>query len=402
MGGSSGAGAGRPAAPGSSRSVRAPDAADRSGFRRLSEWALGRPAPDDEQERFRSDLVVAFGLGFIALGALIVLATLVAPLPEESRALARRTTPSLMLGLVSSVLCLRFTGSIRLSAHITHASIFAVVGASTAIHGGIRSPVMCVCVMLPIVAGLLAGRRSALFWSGAIVVFLVALERAEHTGWLTVAPLPEATYFPSLLANMTIACVAAAAAVVFYETINRNLRRSLEAERRKLRHAAGHDPLTDLPNRRLFEELEDIALRRADRTKQKVAFVIIDLDDFKPVNDDFGHAWGDEVLKAVAVRLREFTRATDSLARLGGDEFAMLAELLDSTSDAELVAERLHAALATDVEVEPGRSLPVRASIGIALYPDHGDSAATLHEAADLAMYEAKRAGGNQVRFAGG
>ena len=350
--------------------VRPPaDGGESSWFRGLTVRVLGRPAPLDERERLRADMVLAFGLGFVVFGGLIVLATYVAPLPSESRSLARVTTPTFMAGMALSVLCLRCTGSVPFAAQIANASIFAVVGLSVALHGGLQSPVLCVWALLPIVAGLLAGRRSAVFWSAAIVVFLLGLDQAERAGWYEPRLLDPAVYLPSLIANMTIACAAAAAAVVLYETINANLRRSLEAERSKLRHAAGHDPLTDLPNRRLFEELQDQALRRADRTRQKVALVVLDLDGFKPVNDAFGHASGDRVLRAVADCLRGFTRMTDSIARLGGDEFAVLVELLENNEGAEVFAGRLQEALSLRVPVDRGAPVLVTASIGVAALP---------------------------------
>lgn len=379
-----------------------PPSPDPSWFRRLSERVLGRPAPEDEHERIRSDLVLAFGLGFIVFGVLILLALhFLIPLPEASRRLARITTPSLMLGLAASVLCLRVTGSTRISAQVTNLSVFLVIAISTAVHGGIHSPVLCVFPMLPMVSGILAGRRSAAFWSAITVAFLLGLDHAGRTGWFVAAPLDHAAYFPSLMANMAIACAAAAAAVILYETTNAHLRRSLEEERRKLRHEAGHDPLTDLPNRRLFEHLQDHALRRAVRTKQKVALVVVDLDDFKPINDDYGHASGDQVLRAVADRLRGFTRVTDSIARWGGDEFAILVELLASEHDARIFAERLHEELSLELEIEAGASVGVSASIGVALYPDHGETAAALLEAADEAMYTAKAAGGDRFHLFG-
>ena len=250
--------------------------------------------------------------------------------------------------------------------------------------------------MLPIVAGILAGRGAAIGWSGAVVLVLLGMSQAERIGLLNPVPVSEATYLPSLISILAIACAAAAAAVVLYETTNLNLRRNLEDERQKLRYAAGHDPLTDLPNRRLFEELQQHALQRATRSKQKAALFVIDLDGFKPINDAYGHAAGDDVLQTVATRLREFTRATDSVARLGGDEFAILVEFLDSVETAALLASRLSETLMLQVEPEPGVSAEVSSSIGVALFPDHADTAEGLNEAADLAMYAAKAEGGDQ------
>ena len=369
-------------------------------LRELSEWILARPAAADANARLHSDGVLAFDLGFIVFGALTLVAIHpVLPVPLESQMLARQTTTLLMLGLAASVACLRLTGSVALAAQVTLASVFGVVGASVALHGGTQSPVLGLVVMIPVVAGLLAGRSSAVFWSAAILVSLVALHRAEALGWIDIARLDRVTYVASLMANMTIACSAAIAAVMLHESLNAGLRKSLEVERRKLRHAAGHDPLTDLPNRRLFDELQDHALRRAERAKLKAALVVVDLDDFKPINDGFGHGSGDRVLKEIACRLRACTRATDAIARMGGDEFAILVERLDSEQGARILAGRLLDALSVDLELDSGTPVRVSASVGVALYPDDGETAEALHEAADSAMYAAKAAGGGCLRF---
>jgi len=365
--------------------------------RRGVAWFMPRPAPLEERDRLRAELVLSFDLGFASIGLLVLIAIhFVFPIPEESRALALQTVPMLVAGLAVSALCLRFTGRVRLAAQITIATAFGVMVASTALHGGTTSPVLSIWPMVPIVAGLLAGRRASLGWAGAVVAFMTGLFWAETSGVFTPTPIADATYMPSLLVNMAVACGSAAAAVALYETINANLRRSLAAERAQYAWEAGHDPLTNLPNRRLFAELQEKALRRADRTKQKVGLFVIDLDEFKPINDRCGHAAGDRLLEIVASRLSAFTRATDSLARLGGDEFAVLVELLDSVESARVLAGRLHGVLSADAELARGQSIPVRASIGIALYPDHAATAAELDEAADTAMYAAKSAGGNR------
>lgn len=387
-------------APRVSLAPATPARPETGGLRALSAWILGRPPPDDELERLRVDFVLAFALTFaaISLGILVVI-HFVFPIPAESQALARQTTPIFLCGLGGSVWWLRRTGSVDLAAQITNASVFVVVGLSTAFHGGLESPVLCLWAMVPIAAGLLAGRRAAAFWSGMVMLFLLGLHQVGQLGWFVPTPVAPATYLPSLVTNMGIACAAAAAAVALYEGINADLRQRLDAERRKLRHEAGHDPLTALPNRRLFEHLQDQALRRADRTKQKVALFAIDLDGFKSINDALGHAGGDAILREVAARLRRFTRVTDTIARLGGDEFVILVELLDSAADAQILAERLQPELALRRETVPGETADVTASIGIGLYPDDGATPEALHAAADAAMYDAKAGGGDGYRF---
>jgi diguanylate cyclase (GGDEF)-like protein len=172
----------------------------------------------------------------------------------------------------------------------------------------------------------------------------------------------------------------------------RRLLADANTARNRIWHLAHHDPLTDLPNRWLFNDRLDQALRRGRREGEMVALHYFDLDEFKAVNDGFGHLTGDRVLVAVAQRLNACVRHSDTLARLGGDEFAVVQSSVSGRAGAMLLAERMLAALETPLAID-GHKLPVSASIGIGLFPDHGASPAALHQAADQALYQAKAAG---------
>jgi diguanylate cyclase (GGDEF)-like protein len=154
---------------------------------------------------------------------------------------------------------------------------------------------------------------------------------------------------------------------------------------------ARHDALTSLPNRTLFLDRVEQAVRRSQRSGAALAVLFLDLDGFKGVNDRFGHAEGDELLKIVAARLVGCVRAVDSVARLGGDEFAVLLEGVEDVSELDVLCQRLLAALRREIRVV-GHEVVVGASIGVALgAPD--DDAAGLLRNADMAMYRAKALG---------
>jgi diguanylate cyclase (GGDEF)-like protein len=171
-----------------------------------------------------------------------------------------------------------------------------------------------------------------------------------------------------------------------HRRVGRELDLRHQAERRA-REAGSYDDLTGLGNRRLFEARVDALLARGGRC----AVLFIDLDGFKPVNDTYGHATGDALLRAVAARLRASARHPDDAARLGGDEFALLVELrADDADGAGFLARRVLKSLREPVEIE-GRRIEVGGTIGIAVGPDAGSDAAVLVHAADLAMYEGKR-----------
>src|ERR1019366_6682793 len=143
----------------------------------------------------------------------------------------------------------------------------------------------------------------------------------------------------------------------------------LEEQTRRLEQEAMHDPLTGLPNRRLFDDRLLQAVSRADRTQLSAAVFIIDLDNFKIINDTLGHRAGDLVLARVGAMLRSKIRSSDTLARCGGDEFSIIVNDLARASDCERIAETLRAAVAS-VELPPDARTVLTASIGYALCPD--------------------------------
>lgn len=162
---------------------------------------------------------------------------------------------------------------------------------------------------------------------------------------------------------------------------------------RTLRHQALHDELTGLPNRALLEDRLRHGIDSARRDDHPVALLLLDLNQFKEVNDTLGHDQGDRLLVMVAARLRSALRAVDTVARLGGDEFAVL--LTDDVSPRRTLraAERVLACFDEPHDID-GMSLQCGASLGVAIYPDHGDDAESLRKHADIAMYAAKRRGG--------
>ena len=162
-------------------------------------------------------------------------------------------------------------------------------------------------------------------------------------------------------------------------------------------HRAAHDSLTELPNRAWFTERLTQALARANRHGSMVGVFFVDLDGFKAVNDEFGHDVGDQVLFALAGRLDRSIRPGDTLARYGGDEFTILCEDLPGVAQASEIAERVLRALSQPLQVSGGE-VRLDASIGVALGDPGEGTAATLIRDADLAMYEAKRAGKGTYR----
>ena len=193
------------------------------------------------------------------------------------------------------------------------------------------------------------------------------------------------TVSPSLVGNGNKGAV-----VVFHDITERKLNDE------HMRHLAQHDTLTDLPNRAMLNDRLHQALAYARRDNQSVALLFIDLDQFKPVNDKFGHVVGDWLLKQVAMRVTGCVRESDTVARVGGDEFVVLLRIINNLDDAVTVAENIRTSLNQAFNLAQ-QSLDISCSIGVALYPQHAATETELMEFADIAMYQAKQDGRNRV-----
>ncbi|MDH3635365.1 MAG: diguanylate cyclase [Gammaproteobacteria bacterium] len=163
---------------------------------------------------------------------------------------------------------------------------------------------------------------------------------------------------------------------------------------------ANHDALTGLPSLRLCKDRLDQSLAEARRNRQTSAVMFVDLDGFKEINDQYGHDFGDMVLKTTAERIKSEIRETDTVARIGGDEFVIILSSLPETAIAERIAATVIEQVAKPLKIKDVE-VTITASIGISLYPEHGTTAEKLIRAADKAMYEIKRKGKNSFGFVG-
>ena len=203
-----------------------------------------------------------------------------------------------------------------------------------------------------------------------------------------------------LLTLSVIAVLAALYGILFVivKNADRIIRRQYDHQRRiekNLRHMTTHDTLTNLPNRMLLLDRIKQSLTSAERHNNLFAVAFIDLDNFQNVNNSLGHHAGDKVLQTLAQRLAGCVRESDTIARLGGDEFVVSLPDIKSNADLFQIAKKMLGAVGLPIEAE-GRELHLTASIGIALYPEHGRDAETLLSKADMAMHNAKNLGGNR------
>jgi diguanylate cyclase (GGDEF)-like protein/PAS domain S-box-containing protein len=183
----------------------------------------------------------------------------------------------------------------------------------------------------------------------------------------------------------------------FFVAITKDISERKQREE-QLYYLATHDALTGLPNRVLFNDRLSLALYQANRSQQRLAVMLIDLDNFKEVNDTLGHRTGDKLLQAVGERIKNLLRKSDTVARMGGDEFLLLLPGICRIDDVATVAQKI-----LDVFQEPfmvkDHKLHITTSIGIAIFPHHGKDDDTLIKNADIAMYRAKRYGRNSYQY---
>jgi len=220
------------------------------------------------------------------------------------------------------------------------------------------------------------------------------LSRLPGGGALLLRSSLVALYQDLIEAAAYIGLVSLFAYIVAILMVRRTRSAAQQAEDH-LHYLAHVDPVTELPNRHEFNEALAYAMARADRQDTSLGLLLLDLDNFKLVNDTLGHQCGDELLQLVAHRLTAIVRATDIVCRIGGDEFVVIVEPASDTSEMACVSRNILVALAAPFAVQ-GHQLHVSASIGVALYPFDAHDVTTLTRNADTAMYYAKREGKNR------
>ncbi len=253
-----------------------------------------------------------------------------------------------------------------------------------------------------IFAGMLGTRRLLLTLLAAMVLAIGALVTADVHGWRNGAPVPE-DY--GTIVNLVVILVVTAYSVRLVTSDRQRAMRALELEvlrvlqsQLEIERVASHDALTGLPNRLLARDRFEQALARASRQGRRCAALYFDLDHFKALNETRGHAAGDELLRQAGARLAALVREGDTVCRLGGDEFLVLLTDADDADAVAAFATRALEGLAMPFEVH-GAEVSNSASIGIALCPGDATRFGDMLKSVDIAMYQAKDAGGNTFRF---
>lgn len=225
----------------------------------------------------------------------------------------------------------------------------------------------------------------------------MAMSAAPPAVTLIILPMFFGGFSGVVLLTVSVGVLLALAYIFAAARSNMAVDRALRVTQAELEKTALVDPLTTLANRRMFNRIVTEMITESSLTTTRFALILIDLDRFKAINDNFGHDAGDALLVHVAARLRSVVRQSDGLARLGGDEFAVVMSEAENPAHVQAFCERVIAALDDDIDFN-GERLKVTPSLGIAVFPENGTCQASLYKGADVALYDAKRNGRNTWR----
>ncbi|HEK1684361.1 TPA: EAL domain-containing protein [Pseudomonas putida] len=357
---------------------------------------------------FELPIELGYDLGLTALSLLIAVLSAGFALWLVSQ--PRLSCPQVGLGALfmgTGIACMHYTGMAALQMQPGIDYDPALFGASLAIAVGASAAALWIALRLRRQTPYVRQVRGA-----AAVVMGIAIVGMHYTG-MAAANFPEGSYCGALVGGLSgdwldyvvlITTLAVLAVALLTSVLDARLEartaelaRSLTRANQELTQLALHDTLTGLPNRTLLADRIEQAMAKVTEQGGCFALMFIDLDGFKPVNDAFGHHVGDQLLKAVAARLREHLHSQDTLARIGGDEFVLLVELQEP-DDAVGVADQQVNLVARPFRVAD-HDLQLSASVGIVLYPGNGQDQHELLRNADAAMYHAKSAGKNGYSF---
>ena len=310
---------------------------------------------------------------------------------EHNAPIAAALNSACLVGYVATLVLLKKTENYVLCANLIIAILAAVIFFAVQITGGyLESPILQLALQIPVMAFLLLGLRPGVFWLGAILALCCAsyFSAVYHVANIQLLQSEQVIQTLYILLQFVLVVLVGAALIV-YETLNGLLKRELDAEKIKLEHWASHDDLTGIANRFEFFRRLKTGIDEAQERKHKLGVVYIDLDDFKPVNDNHGHHMGDAALKIVADRLKKVLRLSDTTARLGGDEFGLILPAIHVPDDIESIMPKILAAIREPIEID-GVQFSLRGSCGVAIFPNHSTNHDDLCRFADTAMYRAK------------
>ncbi len=346
-----------------------------------------------DEDHYRKRLLVTTSMFFFfAVSSVALITYAIVDLRPEGKVAADIIFLTMIVGSLLSMCILRLSGSRNAALNVLIAVLTSTFTAACLFFGGPTSPTFIIMMLAPVMAAVAGSLAMSVSWAVIVLVLWVGLFMAERMSvGITQIIAAENIMLATLLAHAATATVVISV-VLIYAEVNKALRTSLQESNQELMHLSSHDQLTSLPNRRFYDERMSIMLHRAAERGTMVGLLIIDLNNFKKINDSYGHGAGDKLLTTVAHRIQANLRETDLVARLGGDEFVAVLEDVKSPEHVRRIAQKLSQAIEQSVSVRR-QEMYFSASIGVSLYPLDGRQKEELEEQADKAMYLAKKRG---------
>jgi diguanylate cyclase (GGDEF)-like protein len=351
---------------------------------------LRKDISEEQYQRGSILLVVAF-LSALST-ALILIGFYFSAYPEDQgQKNTALTIASLSLVFyLGSLIFYKTTRSIVGSANLYAAGAFISTALPGLITGGLmHSPNLQIIILVPVWAMLMAGRTHGIFWTVVLVLTLAAYYLAEKMGIVFPQAIPADVLASTKFIAWLTAILCVVICLLIFEINLSLLTERLDEEHRNLIYQADHDSLTGLLNRKAFQENIEFAIKKSTQHGTKAAVLYMDLDDFKPVNDTYGHTIGDEVLAIVASKLMSCIRSSDIAARIGGDEFAVVLHDVEQRDTVTTIANKVLESIEKKIVLHD-QTIQISASIGIALIPENSSTSDGIIAMADQAMYNAK------------
>lgn len=350
------------------------------------------------RDYFRAQVVVGLISISTITSLLIAIAIFSLVQSNDRMILAIGITIAQILANLFCLIYFRWQGNLAITSNIWLSMGSLTVLAVGLVNGGLlQSRALSLLVIFPVFAFLTLGRRWGVFWGIAILV-CIGIFYWVHVAGVSIPQIPPNVHeAESNVLHWIVKVGILIACMLLYEIHLDDLSSKLAHQSDRFAYAASHDNLTGLCNRQLFEKEANHAIDFAINENILAAVIYIDLDDFKPINDNFGHHVGDETLKLVAQRLQLAVRSSDCVARLGGDEFATVLHGVKDSAIIKSIAEKILATISEPLFIE-GKILQVSASVGVITIPDNGTELKSVLRRADQTMYQAKQSK-NQVHF---
>lgn len=365
---------------------------------------IDRIIPGDLQRNYETHYRARVFFSLVALYSVLLLSIeawlfFLADLSSTGKWLGSIILAGMLTGFIAALSIARLTSALIFPSHIMVGSTAAGIACGILVSGGpLYAPATAMNILPVIMAFIMLGKRAGLVWTQVILTVHVGFMVAIAYGLQFIQLLTPDMLPTQHLAHWLITYAAMIGLMFVFDSLNTRLKNERDAERQRFEHLASHDPLTNLANRLQFDINLNKSMNRGDRHQKMTALLYIDLDGFKPINDELGHDAGDVVLKEISTRLEGNVRNMDTVARLGGDEFGIILEDIGDAGKLPLIAEKLLKAIAKPVKQLPQKP-SVSGSIGIAIYPLHTNSKEELVKFADLAMYSAKQSKNCWIMF---